>query len=160
MTAFTRVCVPGMNWEQPAWLSLTESSLQLRPRKVLLLTPRRSNSFWLLLFPSASALQFCLSPSLAHILWLLLYLQVCSYLSFLPATLPATPSGLLLNHEQRNSMKRKIQDKNLANLAGKDNLACKQTFQGDGITLTSTTKLINKDYATCNIKALILHHEH
>lgn len=32
-------------------------------------------------------------------------------------------------------------------------------FQGDGITLKSTIKLINKDYATCNIKALILHHE-
>lgn len=43
---------------------------------------------------------------------------------FLPHSL--LPSGLLFYNGQRNTMKRKIQDKNLANLAGKDNLACRQ----------------------------------
>lgn len=111
------------------FLWLNPSSILLpRPRKVLLLTSRRSNNFWLLLFPSASALQFLLSPPLAHTSWVLLYFQVCSCsVFFLPLSL--LPSGLLIYNKQRNSMKRKIQGKNLTKLAGKGNLACKKTFR-------------------------------
>lgn len=91
---WTESSLHGFLWLNPA------SILPPRPRKVLLLTPRRSNNFWLLLFPSASALQFRLSPSLAHILWVLLYLQVCPCLSLLPATLPASLRAALLQQTE------------------------------------------------------------
>lgn len=129
-TEFTLVCVPGMNWEQFAWLF---SDRILPPAKAQRSSATDSKDKQQLLAPSGCFPLPLLCSSACLLLWPTFCgfccISKCALASviFLPHSL--LPSGLLLYKEHRNTMKRKIQDRNLANLAGKDNLACKQTFR-------------------------------